>query len=391
VDALSGVQDESMTTEPELFEQVEAALAAGGAAEAFDFLIETFRAGKNYPLIFEARLMRKRHELGLPLVHSGRIGDLPEDRVREYEKATVAAAREVGQLFLEGGEIMRAWPYFRAIGEPEPVARAIAQVQAGEGIEPIIEIAYSERVNPLKGLNLILEQYGICRAITLFEHYPDPASREQAIALLLDSLYQELLGNLKRTVASQEGTEPDTASIAEVIKGRDWLFEGGTYYVDTSHVCSVLRHALDASSPEILRKAVDLTEYGQRLAPMFHFKGDPPFENIYEDHRTYLRALLGEEVDEAIAHFRGKVEANHPQDFGASAATLIDLLVRLDRYNEAIEVARTYLEGVDPRQMNCPSVLELCQLAADYDQMRQIAREQGDLLSFAAARLQAAG
>jgi hypothetical protein len=82
------------------FVLVENALAAGGPAAALDLLARKFLAEKQYPRLFEARLMRKRLELGLPLIQLGTIEDLPEPARGSYENGVRQAAREIGGLFL---------------------------------------------------------------------------------------------------------------------------------------------------------------------------------------------------------------------------------------------------------------------------------------------------
>jgi hypothetical protein len=100
--------------------------------------------------------------------------------------------------------------------------------------------------------------------------------------------------------------------------------------------------------------------------------------------------LLGERVDEAVAHFQRKIAATNPQEIGtAPAQTLVSLLARIERYPEAIAVSLDHLRDVDPNQLFCPSVFQLCQMAGDYARLRSLARERGDLLNFAAAALQA--
>ena len=89
-----------------------------------------------------------------------------------------------------------------------------------------------------------------------------------------------------------------------MIEDRDWLFENNSYYIDSSHLISVLRLSLDLEDPAMLRLALEMADYGRQLSPMFEYSVDPPFQNVYADHAIYLRALLGENVDTAIAHFR---------------------------------------------------------------------------------------
>ncbi|MBI3695162.1 MAG: hypothetical protein HY238_10040 [Acidobacteria bacterium] len=374
---------------PDAFERLEQALRSGGPEAGFEFLLRKFQEEKNYPRIFEARLMKKRRELGLPLIQVDSLEDLPADTRRAYEQAYLDAAREVGGLFLADGEIQRAWPYFRAIGETAPVAAAIEQLTPDQGTEPLLEIAFHERVHPRKGFELLLANHGICRAISYFEGYPVREGREQSRSLLVRTLHTELVESLKRTIVQREGPAPDTSSVSDLIAGRDWLFEDNCYYTDTSHVVSVLRFSIDSEDPQTLALAAEIADYGRRLAPMFHYKSDPPFENIYEDHAIYLRALLGQDVDMAIAHFRRKLAASDPAEVGAGPAqALVGLLARLKRYPEAIEVSLEHLRDADPSQLACPSALQLCQLAGDFTRLRKLAQERGDLLSFTAATLQ---
>jgi hypothetical protein len=373
----------------DLFHSLERALHSGGPEAGFDLLIQKFRQEKKYTLLFETRLMQSRRALGLPLVQNGQLEDLPEDKRPAHERAFMDAAREVGGLFLADGDIPRAWSYFRAIGETQPVADAIDQVAPAENQEAVIEIALHERVHPRKGFELILADYGICRAITFFDQYPDRKTRDDCIRLLVRTLHHDIVENMKRAILKAEGAAPETQSVPELVAGRAWLFGEYAYYVDTSHLISILRFSLDLEDRTTLALAVELTEYGKRLSSMFHFRGDPPFEDGYVDYAIYLRALMGEGVEEAIAHFQGKIAKSDPeQTGGVPAQVLVGLLVRLEHYAEAIDVSLEHLRDADPASLSCPSVFQLCQLAGDYSRLREVARERGDLLSFAAGAMQ---
>src|SRR6266851_4481565 len=192
------------------FELIDKALRSGGPDAGFDFLAQKVRGEKNYPLLFEVRLLKKRHELGLPLVQVDDSAPMPPETRREYDKAFIDAAREVGGLFLADGNIPRAWPYFRAIGETAPVAAAIDKFDSTEGAEPVIEIAFMERVNPYKGFQLILSNYGICRAITSFGQFPSREGRDESLRLLVRTLHTELVESMKRVIERNEGQAPDT-------------------------------------------------------------------------------------------------------------------------------------------------------------------------------------
>ncbi len=371
------------------FERVLETLESGGPEAGFEYLAQKFRDEKNYPLLFEARLMKARHELGLPLLDRQATSGLPPDVLRIYDERLREAARETGSLFLADGDIVRAWPYFHAIGDRAPVAEAIERLEPEKGTAQIIEIAYQQAVNPRKGFEMVLANFGICRAIQMFSQYPGREGRDHCIRLLVRSLYADLVQGLKWTIEQREGRAPDSQSVPDLLAGRDWLFEGDSYYVDCSHLISVLRFSLETDDPETLRLAIEMADYGTRLSPTFQYPGDPPFEDVYRDHAIYLRALLGEQIEEAIGHFRSKIEKGDAQSRSAAAQALVALLAHLGRHQQAIELSREHLAGVSRYELSCPSILELCEMAGDYGQLMTFARERGDLLSFLAAAVKA--
>ena len=377
----------------DVFEQLEQQLRSGGSEAGFSFLIEKFRAEKRYPLLFEARLMKKRHELGVSLIQTERVDELPPEARQVYERATVEAAREAGLLYLADGDIERAWPYLRAVGETKAVAEAIRHWKPKDeqdNTDAVISIAFYEQVDPRRGFELLLERHGICRAITAIGQYPVPDGREESALLLIRTLHGELVERLQSTIEQAEGEKRPTQSIPELIEGRDWLFEGNTYYIDSSHVASVVQQSIHLTTPKALRLGLELTEYGKRLSSMYQYKGDPPFENVYEDHGVYLRALLGQDVEAAVAHFKKKIAESDPAQVGtAPAEALVTLLCRLERYADALSLFREHLTSADPAYLRCPTALQLCQSAGDFTTLKQIAKERGDVLSFAAATLQA--
>lgn len=374
----------------EVFHLVEQALEQSGPAAGFELLASRFREEKNYPLLFETRLMRKRHELGLPLIETRSLEELPAEARPAYEQAFVEAAREAGNLYLAEGDIPRAWSYLRAVGEPGAVAEAVERLQPGEGLEPVLDIAFHEQVHPQKGFELILGQFGICRAITMYHQYPGRRGRRESLQLLVRTLHAELVANLRHAIVRREGQAPETTGVAALLAGREWLFDDTGYYVDTSHVVSVLQFSLDLDDPDTLALAIELAEYGEHLSPVFEFRSDPPFEKIYRDYGVYLRALAGGDPDAAVAHFRAKLAEYDPGQVGSSAAQIVvQLLARLGRYQEAIEVSLQHLAGVESSQLGCPTLPQLCQMAGDFERLRRLARERGDLLSFAAAAIAA--
>src|SRR5262249_27773594 len=142
------------------FEAIAETLNTRGAAAVFEDLASDAIERKQYRELFSTRLMQARHQLALPLIETEPGSTLPDSQRSVYEAALREAARETGGFFLAGGDIVSAWPYFRAIGETAPVASAIEKYSGNEHAEAIIAIAFQEEVNPRKGFQLILEHMG---------------------------------------------------------------------------------------------------------------------------------------------------------------------------------------------------------------------------------------
>src|SRR5438876_12049919 len=86
------------------FDNLESTLRSGGPEAGLDLLIGKFREEKKYPLVFEARLMKSGHALGLALIQNERLEDLPESKRVVHERDFMAAARHGGGLFLADGD-----------------------------------------------------------------------------------------------------------------------------------------------------------------------------------------------------------------------------------------------------------------------------------------------
>jgi hypothetical protein len=383
--------------DPGLFGSVEDALRTAGPGSAIERLIGHLDARGEYRALLDALLLKARHELGLPLISSGSLATLPEPGRSRYEEKYVDAIRLVGSRHLEAGDIPSAWAYFRAIAETEPVARALRDYHPTENDErlgAVIEIAFNHGVSPERGFELILEHYGTCPAITAFEQLPphEEATRAACAARLTRRLHQELSANLRSEIAGRGLDVPAVGTpIAELLSGHDWIFADEGYHIDVSHLAAVVRMSLLVPDRDVMALALDLTEYGRRLSPRLLFDGPPPFEKIFEDHGIYLRALLGQEASQAVDHFRGKLvsTSDGESDSVMPAQTLINLLVRLGQVDAAIEVASEHLAGFPESALACPGVAQLCLRAGQPERLAQIAREQGDLVTFTAALLQA--
>jgi hypothetical protein len=237
----------------DLFRTVDAVLDSESPADALEMLAGEFRACGRYDLLFEARTMRKRVDLGLPLVQTEPSSSFPDEVRTVYDQAVIAAAREAGELYLAAGNIPSGWRYLRAIGELAPVAAAIENAQPDEDLDELIAIAFQEGVHPLKGLELILRNQGICRAITALGMQAVEKDREACIDLLIRELHSEAVERIRKTVEQQEGAAPQENCLPGLMQGRPWLFGEYDYYVDTSHLTSLLPYCLEVTKVETLQ------------------------------------------------------------------------------------------------------------------------------------------
>ena len=151
----------------------------------------------------------------------------------------------------------------------------------------------------------------------------------------------------------------------------------------------MLAFSAELKDKETLRLAVEIADYASRLAPLFQYADDPPFERAYEDRGIYLKALLGEDVDRAVRHFETKAARSDPdRDGRRPAEVLVQLLVQLERYDDALNAFRRYLIDAAPDDLSCPSLLQLCQMAGDFEQLKDVAKQQKDPLSYMAGVIQ---
>ncbi len=377
-----------MSTTTSEFEQLQDAMTGGGVEAVLNGLAEQLREKKNYHELFEALKMQVRHRIGLPLMYSDAGDDLDEKTREQLEDGLIEACREVGLMLLRDGRIREGWMYLRPVGDKKAAADILAEIEPDDdNMDELVEVALAEGVDTRLGYKLVLENYGTCNAITTFESQMvhRPKDEQQAAAeQLVDHLHEELVATVKSDIAQQEGSEPAESMLAELVADREWMFQEGSYHVDTTHLASTVRFARSLDSEKHLRLAIDLTEYGRRLNSQFQYQGEEPFSDIYPSHALYLHAMLGEDVDQAVDYFREKAETLETEEVGTVAIEVyIDLLSRVGRYDEAIQ-ATIKMMPTDAQPMGfAPSLLELSQQANNFDTLISHCRECEDLLGFA--------
>lgn len=379
------------------FDNLAALRKSKGAAATIEQLIATLAERKDFHRLFDSLLLQKRFEMGLPLVRVTSLDDVPEERQQEFEDFYIAAARRVGNAFLEEGNIPQAWLYFRTIREPEAVAEALdrfpLEEAAAMNVEDIIAIALYEGAHPVKGIELMLATRGTCNTITSFEQQLQqlkPQQRTDAAGILVRHLYRDLCSSVRREIERKESAAPaEDAALSVLLDGRDWLFDDGNYHIDVSHLSSVVRFArlLEPGRTPELALAIELAEYGRKLASQFQYPGDPPFDDYYPAHIRFFEVLADHGRNDAIDYFRNRIE-NEPdeQDRRLIAFVLTDLLVRIGRLDEAVLLAHQHLSGLD--DASGFSFARLCHDAGRLDLLQQAMRERGDLVGYVAALLQ---
>jgi hypothetical protein len=372
------------------FENLKSELDAHGPDAVLAQVAKQLRGEKKYHELFEALKMQVRRKLRLPISTSEGADSLSEAKRNELEEGLVAACREVGTLLLKEGKVREGWMYLRPVGYRAEAAKLLADVKpSDDNTEEIIEVTLHEGVDIARGFGLVLESYGTCSSITTYDSSVARRPRkeqEPAARLLLHRLHADLLGSVKADIARQEGTQPKEKTLKELVADRDWLFQENSYHIDTTHLASTTRIARNCSDPADLRLGLDLTEYGRRLSAQFQYQGDEPFAETYPAHSLYFQALLGENVEEALAYFKNKAEMLDPQYHTlVPAETYVDLLARLGRYKEAVAAAIALSKpGVQPVGI-APSLLELAEKAGDYSAVLEYCKGRGDTLGYAAA------
>ena len=379
----------------ELFESERNKQAGSTVCEAdaiLDAAEKTLIDQGDFHRLFDAKLMRVRSQLGLPITQPTSLRNIPEDHEPAFREAYTMAAREVGQRFLEAGQLADAWAYFRTISETDSVRAAIAKKvtelppEPGPGLDELLNLALYEGAHVVEGLKLLLKTHGTCNTVTAMSQVLPQMTQDErraAAAVMVRNIYTDLQANVRRDVERRLPTLKPNASLRELIMGRDFLFAEGGYHIDVSHLHSTVSFArhLERSCPE-LQMAIELSEYGAQLAEQLRYPGDVPFDDYYAANNHFLNALAGVDVDDSMNYFidRLKKEPDAP-DQRMIAFVIADLGQRVNRTNMAIEAAAPFL-----KQMEDPSGFSFtayCVNAGRLDILEASAREDNDVLRLA--------
>jgi hypothetical protein len=396
--------------DPAAYDRLQATLASRGPAAAVDELIEELRKAEDNQGLFYALLMKKRVELGVSPFPTGAATELPAHTHEAYEEGIREAGRHVGNLLLQRKEYAKAWPFFRLLGEPEPVRAALEAYTPGpeDDVYSIIEITWQNGLLPTKGFDLVLDRHGICSAITMVsgsDLSTNPDLRNYCVTQLAKSLHAQLTERLRNDLTARGVTVPPNATLPQLVEmgaggGARGEPAGGSpqqvdifaedmYHIDTSHLSSVVQMATNLPPGEGVNYARELCTYGRKLAPNLQGRNDAPFDENYDDYLPYLNVIAGEKVDEGLKRFEEK--AAREAELGATfaAQVYVNLLLKANRPAEALAAAKRFLLAEDERNLICPGVNELAQRAGDTQAMAEAAKARHDPVNFLASLIAA--
>lgn len=376
------------------FELLEQATTNHDAATLIDQLLKTVEQSGDFHKLFDAKMLQKKHELGLPLSRPSSLQDVPEAHRKAVEATYVDAAREVGEKFVEQGNLAAAWMYLQVIREPHKLVEALEalpdNIDDYERMEEILQIALYQGVNPPKGVKIMLNGHGTCSTITALDQalpQMTQAHRTECSKIMVRSLYHDLRDSVRRHVEQKVPLLEPGLSLKELLTGRDWIFTEGNYHVDVSHLNSVVRFARSIEAPsEELELARQMAMYGSYLEKSLQYEGEPPFEDFYPAHLHFFNILLDKNRDDGLQYFRDKLDVEpDEQDKPLLAYVLVDLLIRSDQLDEAVEVSARYLANLN--EDVSVSFDELCVKAGRLNVLKQARKEQNDIVGYAAALL----
>ncbi|MCH2212987.1 MAG: hypothetical protein MK110_16915 [Fuerstiella sp.] len=364
--------------------------------QVFEALEDVLMHEKDFHRLFDAKLIRTRHQLGLPLSEPTSLDNIPSEHQSSFRDAYIDAARTVGQLLLENDQLTDAWTYFRTIGEPDPVREVIDRVSIpqdpDESFDEVMNVALYEGAHMVKGLEFLLKTHGTCNSVTTLSQLQQQMTfeeRRQSAALLVRQIYSDLQHSLRSDLESRDPAVDGSASIRELMTGQEVLFAEGNYHIDVSHLHSIVGFArsLTPDDPE-LELAIELSEYGNQLSESLQYPGNPPFDRYYEAHLHFLNALAGRNAEDALEWFIGRMDAE-AEDGGKRlvAFVILDLGQRTDQ--DAVALVRTAPVLANVQDPGGFSFTSLCVEQGRLDLLEETARSRDDVIAWATARFTA--
>ncbi|HYG74184.1 MAG TPA: hypothetical protein VEK08_04185 [Planctomycetota bacterium] len=374
------------------YDDVTMSFDSGGAAAGLDAVIQALQYDHDHHALFRALLLKKRYEMGLPLINPGELRGFSAEVRKKYEDYVEETCREIGQRYLNDGNIVQAWRYYKTVGDHEPIRAALENLDPREASEEILTLAISQGAHPRRGFLMTLEAHGLCRAISVFdqEFSVDQSDKRYAAELLVRQLYKELVIAVRRHIMERFGELPPETDLVELIRLRPWLFENNRTHADPQHVSAIARIGLITEKTEDLIMCLSIAEYGRMLAKDQQPWPKAPFEAGFADQARFARALLGQGVADTCTHFRSKlaIYGTNPED-RTPVEMVVMLLWRTGQKEDALDVWQQYLGDQPPEipGIYIPSFYDLCIEAKSWRRLGETARLHGDSSAWAASRV----
>jgi hypothetical protein len=373
------------------FDSIQEVFKTRGARAGLDALLENLKVDGTPHARFRALLLQKRFELGLPLINPGDLGNFPDHTRKAYEDYVEEICRETGMTYLNDGKIIEAWRYFRTVGDRAPIRAALEKLDPQQTTDEVLRIALDEGVHPKRGFELVLKRDGLCRTITLFDSASavDLSVKRHAAGIMSQQLYTELVIGVSKQIFDRFGEIPPEMDLVDLIRHRPWLFENANTHADPTHISAVSRYGLLCETQPEQIMTLSINEYGKLLDKRFGAATDAPFEDGFLDHVKYVRALLGENVDDAVDHFTAKLAGYDTSADPVAAEWIISLVFRVGQKKKALELWQKHLSHTPPDLPGAylPSFYDLCTNANEFGLLGETARGQGDVSAWAGAWL----
>ena len=382
------------------FEEFSTTLDDQGTTKALNFLQQQFIDEGDFHKLFEILKMQVRQDLDLPIVFDPvQEKNLPPEVNEKLEEGMLNACRVVGGHLFKAGKPGEGWMYLQPVGDRAFTAELLRNIEIEEinevneeTTEQIIDIALGQGVDPEYGFRLMLEQQGVCNAITTIDMKTgqgelDAQTLSVVCAILLEHFHADLLAKVSDDVAQRGASPNDQATLGQLLDQYDWIGAETGPHVDATHLASIVRLAKHVSQPHLIEVARDLCRYGLRLPEDFQYRGDIPFESTFADHLVYFDGLLGNDVDKAIDFFRQQMKTRHEYDQPIVIETLVAFLVKVDQRQEALDVALEHLAGKVQPMGIAPGLFDIANDEAMRKQLAAFFRTQNDLLGYAVCQL----
>jgi len=376
----------------------------GDKAKMLAEMVTHFRESHQPMELFEALKMQIRGRLNLPLISSEHDEPRPEDVEHQLEMGLLDACREVSDMLFADGKVAEGWMYLRPTGDKERGRKRISEIAiTDDNLDAMVQVLVNEGLDVGRGFAAVVKFQGTCNSITLYEQAIATQSRrnqQAAASVLLNHLYDELVGLVRADIARRPRSNTDVRdseqeTLLQMMTTRPWLFDDGTYHLDTTHLASTVRIASILDDPVEWQRAFELCQYGRQLAATYQYPGDEPFVDFYPAYSAYYSVLLGNNHEAGLKLFERKARTLDTKKHGtAGIETYIDLLDRSGQAATAIEVAVELVPSDVPSQRLIPRLVELRSHIDSPEQQERATKmildycqRHNDVLGYAAAAL----